>query len=100
MDGATGGRFNALVALPLMWPALVIVTFIRFIDSFRVFDHIYVLTGGGPGNQTTSLSIYIYKLFFNQSRLGEAVALSMMLILASMALLYFGLRLAIRKEPQ
>ena len=64
------------IELPMMLPAIVIAAFIRFIDSFRVFDHIFVLTGGGPGNKTTSISIYIYKLFFNQNALGEAVAVS------------------------
>ncbi|MBN8996637.1 MAG: sugar ABC transporter permease [Rhizobiales bacterium] len=98
VDGATGFRFNTLVVLPVMIPTIIIVAFIRFIDSFRVFDHIYVLTGGGPGNRTTSLSIYIYKLFFNQNFLGEAVAVSIMLLVASLTLLFAGLRLAIRRN--
>ena len=83
-----------------MVPTIIIVAFIRFIDSFRVFDHIYVLTGGGPGNTTTSLSIYIYKLFFNQNVLGEAVAVSIMLLVASLTLLFAGLRLAVRTRAR
>jgi multiple sugar transport system permease protein len=100
VDGATGLRFNLLVVLPVMVPTIIIVAFIRFIDSFRVFDHIYVLTGGGPGNRTTSLSIYIYKLFFNQNFLGEAVAVSIMLLVASLTLLFVGLRLAVRRNAR
>jgi multiple sugar transport system permease protein len=96
VDGATGAWLNALVILPNMAPTIIIVAFIRFIDSFRVFDHIYVLTGGGPGNTTTSLSIYIYKLFFNQNVLGEAVAVSIMLVVASLTILFAGLKLAVR----
>jgi multiple sugar transport system permease protein len=99
VDGAIGVRLNALVILPNMVPTIVIVAFIRFIDSFRVFDHIYVLTGGGPGNRTTSLSIYIYKLFFNQNVLGEAVAVSIMLLVASLTLLFAALKLAVRTRP-
>ena len=98
IDGATEMGFNFRVVLPLITPAIIIVTFIRFIDSFRVFDHIFVLTGGGPGSSTTSISIYIYKLFFQRSELGEAVALSLVLLVASLTLLYFGLKLAVRKE--
>jgi multiple sugar transport system permease protein len=98
VDGATGARFNLRVVLPVMVPTIIIVAFIRFIDSFRVFDHIYVLTGGGPGNRTTSLSIFIYKLFFNQNFLGEAVAVSIMLLVASLTLLFVGLRLAVRRS--
>jgi multiple sugar transport system permease protein len=100
VDGAIGARLNALVILPNMVPMIVIVGFIRFIDSFRVFDHIYVLTGGGPGNQTTSISIYIYKLFFNQNVLGEAVAVSIMLLVASLTLLFAGLKLAVRTRSR
>jgi multiple sugar transport system permease protein len=96
VDGVTGARPNALVILPNMAPTIIIVAFIRFIDSFRVFDHIFVLTGGGPGNTTTSLSIYIYKLFFNQNVLGEAVAVSIMLLVASLTILFAGLKLAVR----
>ena len=100
VDGATGMRLNIMVVLPLITPAIIIVSFIRFIDSFRVFDHIFVLTGGGPGNSTTSLSIYIYKLFFKQNDLGPAVALSMTLLIASLAFLYFGLKLAVRRNDR
>jgi multiple sugar transport system permease protein len=99
LDGAIGWRFDLLVVLPLILPAILIVSFIRFIDSFRVFDHIFVLTGGGPGNSTTSISIYIHKLFFRQGELGEAVALSIMMLVASLILLYFGLRVAVRGRP-
>ncbi|WP_244521418.1 carbohydrate ABC transporter permease [Bauldia litoralis] len=100
VDGATGTKLNFLVILPMLLPTLGIVTFIRFIDAFRVFDHIFVLTGGGPGNQTTSISIYIYKLFFKENELGEAIALSVILLLASLLLLQVGLRAVVRRtEP-
>ena len=99
IDGAMGLKYSFRVVLPLITPAILIVTFIRFIDSFRVFDHIFVLTGGGPGTRTTSISIYIYKLFFQRSELGESVALSFVLLVVSLTLLYFGLKLVIRREP-
>ncbi len=98
VDGAKGLVMFWFIELPMMKPAIVIVLFIRFIDSFRVFDHIFVLTGGGPGNQTTSISIYIYKLFFNQAALGEAVAVSLLLLLMALALLYAALRLILRQN--
>src|SRR5205823_12890454 len=54
LDGA--GPFTALrfVDLPLMLPTILITLFFRFIDSFRVFDNIYVLTGSGAGGSTTT----------------------------------------------
>ena len=97
VDGARGLHLLWFIELPMMRPAIVIVLFIRFIDSFRVFDHIFVLTGGGPGAKTTSVSIYIYKLFFNQAALGQAVAVSIMLLLMALALLYLALRLIVRR---
>ena len=98
VDGAVGLSKIWLVDLPLMLPAIGIVVFIRFIDSFRVFDHIFVLTGGGPGNKTTSISIYIYKLFFNQNALGEAVAASILLLLMAVAVLLAALKLIVRER--
>jgi multiple sugar transport system permease protein len=99
VDGAVGTTFARLIVLPAILPSIVIVSFIRFIDSFRVFDHIFVLTGGGPGNQTTSISIYIYKLFFTQNDVGQAVAVSVILLLASLTLIYAALRVAVRRSP-
>lgn len=98
IDGSGSWRTTTQIILPLMLPAIVIVTFVRFIDSFRVFDHIYVLTGGGPGNLTTSISIYIYKLFFVQRTIGEAVAVSTLLLLMSLTLIVVALRLVVRKD--
>ena len=97
IDGVSGWRMIWFIELPMMKPAIAIAAFIRFIDSFRVFDHIFVLTGGGPGNKTTSISIYIYKLFFNQNALGEAVAVSMILLLMAVALLYAAMKLILRE---
>jgi multiple sugar transport system permease protein len=98
VDGATGWHAIFHIFLPLMRPAIVIVLFVRFIDSFRVFDHIYVLTGGGPGNLTTSISIYIYKLFFVQRTIGEAVAVSTLLLIMSLTLIVLAMRLVVRRN--
>ncbi len=96
IDG--GGRAAVLrfVVLPLLAPAFAITGFLRFIDSFRVFDHIYVLTGGGPGTMTTSASLYIYKTFFQQQRIGPAVAASMYLLLGSIVVLRLAMTWSVR----
>lgn len=87
MDGAAALARLRWVELPLMAPTLAIAFFIRFIDGFRVFDNIYTLTGSGAGGATTSLSIYIYQAFFKEGAIGKAVAASIVLFLASLALL-------------
>ena len=87
MDGASAWGRLRWVELPLMAPTLAIAFFIRFIDGFRVFDNVYTLTGSGAGGTTTSLSIYIYQAFFKEGAIGKAVAASVLLFLASLALL-------------
>jgi len=100
IDGATPLQILRTIDLPLMLPTIVIAFFIRFIDGFRVFDNVYTLTGTGPGGSTTSLSIYIYEAFFKQGAIGKAVAASMVLFIASFAVL-FGLNwLSSRKSGE
>ncbi len=62
----------------------------RTLDAFRVFDLIYVLTGGGPGGTTESLSVYAYKVMFSQTRFGygSAMVLVMALIVGIIAFVY------------
>lgn len=88
LDGASVLKLLWWIELPLMLPTLVIAFFIRFIDGFRVFDNVYALTGSGAGGSTTSLSIYIYQAFFKEGAIGKAVAASVVLFLASLAVLY------------
>jgi multiple sugar transport system permease protein len=96
MDGASGWQQLRHVLLPLLKPAIGIAAFIRFIDSFRVFDHIYVLTGGGPGDETTGISIYIYQMFFQQQQLGTAVAASVILLALSLILVWILMKASFR----
>lgn len=99
LDGATGLRQLVSIDLPLMLPAIGVTAFIRFIDSFRVFDNIYTLVGSGAGGSTTSMSIYIYQAFFKVGDIGLAVAASMLLLAASFVVLWTINRLTARREP-
>ncbi len=62
LDRASKSRFVFSILIPLMTPTIFITGFLRAIDGFRTFDTINVLTSGGPGNETTTLSIYVYKI--------------------------------------
>lgn len=99
LDGATGLRQLVSIDLPLMLPAIGVTAFIRFIDSFRVFDNIFTLVGSGAGGSTTSMSIYIYQAFFKVGDIGLAVAASMLLLAASFVVLWTINRLTARREP-
>ena len=98
MDGALYRHRLWYIELPLMAPTIVVALLIRFIDGFRVFDNVYVLTGSGPGGSTASLSIYIYEAFFKQGAIGKAVAASVLLFLASFAVLYGLNAIAARRK--
>lgn len=88
VDGASAWARTRAIVLPLLAPALGVTAIIRLIDGFRVFDHIWVLTGGGPGDLTTSASIYIYKGFFQNDRLGPAVAAALILFAATLVIAF------------
>jgi multiple sugar transport system permease protein len=87
LDDATEIKRLMHIDLPLMLPTIGVAAFIRFIDSFRVFDHIYTLVGPGAGGATTSMSIYIYQAFFKTSDIGVAVAASMIVLVGSFGVL-------------
>jgi len=80
LDGATKLQQFKHVTLPLLKPSIFVALLFRTLDAFRVFDLIYVLTGGGPGGATESISIYAYKVMFAQTRFGYGS--SMVLIMA------------------
>ncbi len=98
IDGANAWQIFLRVAIPHMQPALVLTAFIRFLDGFRVFDHIFILTGGGPGTRTTGVSIYLYKTFFVSADLGRAIAASIILLLMTLAVLYVAVRYIQRRD--
>jgi multiple sugar transport system permease protein len=97
LDGPGPLQMLCFIELPLMHPALIAVGFIRFIDSFRVFDNVYSLTGSGAGGSTTTISIYIYEAFFRRNDIGVAVAASMILLVVAFTLLTALLRWSGRK---
>ena len=74
-------------------PMILIVLIFRTLDAFRVFDVIYVLTGGGPGNTTETLSIYAYKTLFQtlQFGYGSAIAVTVFLSVAITTIFYVKL---------
>jgi trehalose/maltose transport system permease protein len=85
VDGATRWTTFRRVTLPLLVPLMGVVLILRTIDAFRVFDAIYVLTGGGPANGTETLSIYAYKVLFQTLEFGYGSTLAVS-VLAAVAL--------------
>jgi multiple sugar transport system permease protein len=82
VDGARPSRIFLSLTLPMLVPVIAVVLVFRTIDAFRVFDAVYVLTGGGPANTTETLSIYAYKVLFQTLEFGYGSALSVTVMLA------------------
>src|SRR5262249_47212435 len=76
VDGATPAAVFFRVTLPLLRPALAVTLLFRFLDSLRIFDAVYVLTGGGPADTTETLAVYVYKTLFQTLRFGYGSALA------------------------
>jgi ABC-type sugar transport system permease subunit len=85
IDGANAFRSLLRITLPLLQKVLLVVIIIRGTDAFRVFDIIYALTSGGPGNSTLSLSIYAFQKGFDQYEMGYAMTISIITMVALMA---------------
>jgi multiple sugar transport system permease protein len=81
VDGASGWQRLRLVILPMVGPTLSVVLLFRTIFAFKVFDEIFLLTSGGPGTATEVVSLYIYKVFFAENRLGYGALLAVLTIL-------------------
>jgi multiple sugar transport system permease protein len=94
VDGATTWQAIWRVVIPLMRPALSVAFLFRSIFAFKVFDEIYLLTSGGPGTSTEVLSLHIYKVFFEQNKLGYGALLSVVTIAAIVAFLLSARNLA------
>jgi multiple sugar transport system permease protein len=90
LDGASRWTVLRRITLPLLAPVILVALIFRTIDAFRVFDSIYVLTGGGPANSTETLSIYAYKTLFQSLEFGygSALAVSVFVLVALVALAY------------
>jgi multiple sugar transport system permease protein len=76
VDGATSWQTFWRITAPLLLPVVVIGILIRAMDSFKLFDIVYLLTGGGPGNVTETISFYTYLQGFKFFSLGYTAAMA------------------------
>lgn len=86
IDGASRWAVFRTIQLPKMHRVLLIAVLLRFMDSFMIYTEPFVLTGGGPGNATTFLSIDLVKLALGQFDLGKAAAMSLVYNLIILAI--------------
>jgi multiple sugar transport system permease protein len=86
--GASRTRIFFRIMLPLLTPVIVIALLVRSIETFKIFDPVYILTRGGPGSATETISMFMYNGAFVYFRIGyiAAAALLVLVVVVSICL--------------
>ncbi|MDQ2103134.1 carbohydrate ABC transporter permease [Azospirillum isscasi] len=100
IDGASRWAIFRNIQLPKMHRVLLIAVLLRFMDSFMIYTEPFVVTGGGPGNSTTFVSIDLVKLALGQFDLGKAAALSIVYNLIILAVCWVFYTVMTRMDAQ
>lgn len=100
IDGASNWSVFRYIQLPKMKQVLTIAVLLRFMDSFNVYTEPFVLTGGGPGNSTTLLSIDLVKIALGQFDLGPAAAMSLIYFAITLFVSWLFYTLMTRNDAQ
>jgi multiple sugar transport system permease protein len=89
-DGASAWWQLTRITIPLLKPAVLVALIFRTLDAFRVFDLIYVMTGGGPGTSTEPVALYTFNALLQNLEFGYGAALSVIVFLVTfgLAMLY------------
>ncbi|MFQ5722395.1 MAG: carbohydrate ABC transporter permease, partial [Candidatus Aminicenantales bacterium] len=98
IDGASPFQVFGYITLPLLRLPIMAAIVIRFIDTIKLFDIVYVLTMGGPAGKTETISFYTYLVGFRYFRMGYAAALSYLLLILTIILTTAFIRLMRLRE--
>ncbi len=80
IDGASSWQQTRYVTIPAMMPIIIVTLVTRILLALKVFDEVFLLTGGGPGTATEVLSLSVYRTFFIEDRRGDGAALAILVI--------------------
>ncbi len=86
VDGATRFQIFRDITFPMLRPAVLIALLLRIMDTLRIFDQIFIMTGGGPANATETMSIYIYRHGFRFTNIGYATAMSFIMLIITIVI--------------
>jgi multiple sugar transport system permease protein len=99
LDGVGWWRTFWHITLPQLGPLILIAVTFRLLDALKLFDVIFVMTGGGPGTSTYTTSYYLYQTGFQQFHLSQATAGSWIFLILTAILVTFLVRRMLRPEP-
>jgi multiple sugar transport system permease protein len=80
IDGANFWQELKYITIPLLKPIISIAVLIRTMDAFKAFDKIFMMTSGGPGSSTETLSYFVWKVGFQWFKMGEASAMGIFML--------------------
>lgn len=92
VDGAGAFTVFSKIVLPAILPVVAVAILIRGLDLFRIFDIIWMMTQGGPGTQTESISIYLYQVAFREFEVSYAAAIAFLVIVVLTVVVVAALR--------
>jgi multiple sugar transport system permease protein len=98
IDGAGRWRILRSIVIPGIAPQILLVLLFRTMDTYRIFDTVFVLTRGGPGTSTETIGLYTYQTGFSFFNLGYAMTLSVFILVTVAIISGFYLRLLRRRE--
>ncbi|WP_405109277.1 sugar ABC transporter permease [Paenibacillus sp. FSL K6-1217] len=98
LDGATGFRRTLHITIPMLRSTIMVAVVYSISNSFRVFDLIQVLTGGGPAHQTEVMTLYMYNSAFMNLRYGYGSAVSILILLFSLVVISIVNRIGREKD--
>lgn len=102
IDGASGFKRAIYITLPLIKNTLIVCVTLCIAGNMKIFDHIYVMTGGGPGTSSSVMAMYAYKTSFMSYKMGYGSAMSIVILVVSLILVAGsrGLLLRLGKEKE
>jgi raffinose/stachyose/melibiose transport system permease protein len=93
IDGATGVRRTIYITIPLLMDTLKVAVMLCIAGNMKIFDQIYVMTGGGPGNSSRVLAQYAYQNSFTMFKLGYGSAISIGILILSISIILISRKL-------
>jgi raffinose/stachyose/melibiose transport system permease protein len=100
IDGASWWQTQRHITIPLLGPTIRIWAFLTIIGSLQLFDLVWIVTGGGPANATTTMATYMVQFGFQRSQLGFGSAVAVILFIISLAFALVYQRFVLRRDLQ
>jgi multiple sugar transport system permease protein len=92
IDGASGFKLFLRLKLPMIIPQLLLVGVIRLMDTFRLFDLVYLMTNGGPAGSTQTVGFLAYQRTFRHFKMGEGAVVAVFILVAVLVISFYFIR--------